>query len=337
MQPLPPITLFESRFGPIRHLMAPMAGISDTVFRTLIREMGAQAVVSELVSAEGIVRSGKKTLELMAYGEAERPVGIQIFGHDIKTLTEAARIVQGEGADFVDINFGCPVKKVVCDGGGAAWLRDPVELGKLLTSLKSVLRIPLTIKVRTGWDEESRNVLEVVQVAAESGVSWVAIHGRTRAQGYSGVADWELIRKVAWASPIPIIGNGDIITAAQAQQRIDGGYSHAVMIGRGALKNPWIFRELMGITEGNYDFMKLIQRHFELAIEKKGVGRAYLSLKKFLSWYAAGYAYSSPFRAKVFATHDIDELRALAEEFFASINHLPKRDDGQPFLMGGHG
>ena len=180
MQPLPPITLFESRFGPIRHLMAPMAGISDTVFRTLIREMGAQAVVSELVSAEGIVRKGQKTLDLRAYGEAERPVGIQIFGHDVRTLTEAARFVQGEGADFVDINFGCPVKKVVCDGGGAAWLRDPVELGKLLASLKSALRIPLTIKVRTGWDEDSRNVAEVVHVAAESGVSWVAIHGRTR-------------------------------------------------------------------------------------------------------------------------------------------------------------
>jgi len=333
---LPAIDLFQSRFGDIRYLMAPMAGISDTVFRTLIREMGAQCVVSELVSAEGMVRRGKKTLELMEFGEAERPVGIQIFGHDIATLTEAARIVQGEGADFVDINFGCPVKKVVCDGGGAAWLRDPVALGKLLDSVKGALRIPLTIKVRTGWDEESRNVMDVVKVAAESGVSWVAIHGRTRAQGYSGVADWDLIRQVAWASKIPVIGNGDIITSAQARARIDEGFSHAVMIGRGALKNPWIFRELSGESEGNYNFPALIERHFQLAIEKKGAQRAYLSLKKFLSWYAAGYPYSSPFRAKIFASHDIEELRRHSSEFFAGISHQPK-DEGQPFLMGGHG
>ncbi len=334
--PLPPITLFRDRFGEVRHLMAPMAGISDTVFRSLIREMGAQVVISELLSAEGLVRGGKKTLELMEYSEAERPVGIQIFGHDIKTMSEAARIVQGAGADFVDINFGCPVKKVVCDGGGAAWLKDPVQLGKLLSSMKAVLRIPLTIKVRTGWDEESRNVLEVARVAAESGVSWVAIHGRTRAQGYSGLADWELIRKVAWASSIPIIGNGDLVTAAQAREKLEKGYAHAVMIGRGALKNPWIFRELLG-EEPDFNLLKLIDRHFEIAIEKKGAARAYLTLKKFLAWYAAGYPYSSPFRAKIFATHDIDELKNLAVDFFSGISAESRVDDGKPFLMGGHG
>lgn len=334
---LPPIQIFKERFGEIRYLMAPMAGITDTVFRSLIREMGAQAVVSELLSAEGLVRGGKKTLELMAFGEAERPVGIQLFGHDIGTLTEAAKIVQAEGADFVDINFGCPVKKVVCDGGGAAWLKDPVALGKLLTAMKSQLRIPLTIKVRTGWDEQSRNVAEVVKVAADSGVAWVAIHGRTRAQGYSGIADWSLIREVAHASSIPIIGNGDIITAKHATDRIEQGYSHAVMIGRGALKNPWIFREVLGLDGVNYDFLALISRHFELAIEKKGSTRAFLSLKKFLAWYAAGYPRSSSFRASIFATHDVDELRELAFSFFSNINHVPKVDDGQPFLMGGHG
>ena len=194
------------------------------------------------------MRGGKKTLELMAFCEAERPVGIQIFGSSIDTMVEAAKIVQSQGADFVDLNFGCPVKKVVCDGGGAAWLRDPVELGKLLSAMKAVLRIPLTIKVRTGWDESTRNVQEVTRVAAESGVAWIAIHGRTRAQGYAGRSDWELIREVAHSSAIPVIGNGDIITASDAKRRIEEGYAHAVMIGRGALKIPGSFARFSGCT-----------------------------------------------------------------------------------------
>jgi nifR3 family TIM-barrel protein len=250
-------------------------------------------------------------------------------------MVEAARIVQGEGADFVDINFGCPVKKVVCDGGGSAWLRDPAAMGKLLVAMKSALRIPLTIKVRTGWDETSINVPDVVRVAAESGVAWVAIHGRTRAQGYAGHADWELIRRVAVDSAIPILGNGDLVTAAQARKRLDEGYCHAVMIGRGALKNPWIFRELAGETV-EYDFPKLIEEHFELAIARKGTKRAFLSLKKFLAWYASGYPYASQFRSRLFQTNDVEELRGLAKEFFERITYQPV-DDGQPFLMGGHG
>ena len=213
--------------------MAPMAGITDVVFRTLIRELGAEIVVSELISAEGLVRGGKKTLELVQFCEAERPVGIQIFGSSIDTLVEAAKIVQSQGADFVDLNLGCPVKKVVCDGGGAAWLRDPVQLGKLLSAMKAALRIPLTIKVRTGWDESSRNVHEVARVAGDSGVAWIAIHGRTRAQGYAGKSDWDLIREVARSSAIPVIGNGDIITASDAKKKIEDGFAHAVMIGRG--------------------------------------------------------------------------------------------------------
>ncbi len=333
---LSPILTFEERFGPLRYFMAPMAGISDVVFRRLIREMGAQAVVSELLSAEGLVRGGKKTRDMMYFCEEERPVGIQLFGSDVTTLVEAARIVQEEGADFVDINFGCPVKKVVCDGAGAAWLRDPAKLGELLSSIKSALRIPLTIKVRTGWDEASVNVGEVVKAAAGAGVAWVAIHGRTRAQGYSGTADWELIRQVALESPIPIIGNGDLVTSDKAVKRVEEGYANAVMIGRGALKNPWIFREILGQSTDDYDFPRLISRHFDLALEYKGRDRAFLSLKKFMAWYAAGYPYASQFRAKIFETHDIDELRSLTSDFFNGITYAPI-DDGTPFLMGGHG
>ena len=317
--------------------MAPMAGITDTVFRSLIRELGAEVVISELISSEGLVRRGTRTMELMGFGESERPVGIQIFGHSISSMAEAARIVEGEGADFVDINFGCPVKKVVCDGGGAAWLRDPKALGCLLREIKKGIRIPLTIKVRTGWDAESKNTAEIVKVAANEGISWVAIHGRTRAQGYSGIADWECIRAVAQESPIPIIGNGDLITAEQATEKLEKGYAHAIMIGRGALKNPWIFRQILGQKDGNFDFLKLVDRHFQLAIEKRNRHHAFLSLKKFLAWYAAGYTHASQFRRRLFETHDVEELRSLSLEYFATTNLIPKQDDGQPFLMGGHG
>ena len=149
-----------------------MAGISDIVFRSLIREMGAQVVVSELLSAEGLIRGGEKTRDMMRFSEQERPVGIQLFGSSVASMVEAARIVQEEGADFVDINFGCPVKKVVCDGAGAAWLKEPERMGELLVAMKAVLRIPLTIKVRTGWDDASINVHEIVKTAAQSGVAW---------------------------------------------------------------------------------------------------------------------------------------------------------------------
>lgn len=333
---LPAITTFKERFGDIRWVMAPMAGISDVIFRSLIREQGAQMVVSELISSEGLIRKGPKSWELMEFSETERPVGIQIFGSDPLKLREAAKIVQEQGADFVDINFGCPVKKVVCDGAGAAWLKEPERMGDMLHTVASALRIPLSIKIRTGWDHDSINAHEIVQTAAKAGVVWVAIHGRTRAQGYSGVADWELIRQVAAKSPIPIIGNGDILTAQHARARIDGGYCNAVMIGRGALKNPWIFRDLVHGEAAEYDFVALLSRHFELALQYRESRRAFLSLKKFMAWYAAGFHGASAFRASIFETHDVEELKERAFGFFANVKHRPI-DNGQPFLMGGHG
>lgn len=333
---LPAIDIFRERVGDVRFVFAPMAGISDTVFRLLMREMGAELVVSELLSAEGLVRGGKKTREMLEFDSRERPVGIQIFGSSPQIMAEAAKIVQGEGADFVDINFGCPVKKVVCDGGGAAWLKDPVKLGELLSTVKSALRIPLSIKIRTGWDDSSRNAKEVVNVAAQEGIAWVAIHGRTRAQGYEGRADWDLIREISQSSPIPIIGNGDVITAQRALDHIQRGDCHAVMIGRGALKNPWIFQQILG-QEPDRDFTKLIGRHFQIAEEKKDSKRAFLSLKKFMAWYASGFPHCSQFRSEIFKTHDLDELKRLSYGYFSMLNPSEFAEDGKPFLMGGHG
>lgn len=334
---LPAIELFAAKHGPARFVLAPMSGITDSVFRLLMREMGAEIVISDLISAEGLMRGGEKTRAMIAYEEGERPLGIQLFGGNPESLVEACKIVEAEGADFVDLNLGCPVKKVVKTGAGSAWLRDPVALGKILERMKRAITIPLTIKIRTGWDEGSINAREVIHVAYECGVSWVAVHGRTRAQGYAGQADWELIRDLAQTSPLPILGNGDILTAAQAQRRVAEGYAHGVMIGRGALKNPWIFSDLTQREKLQRDFVSMIDRHFELALGFKNESRAFLSLKKFLGWYASGLPGASQFRKSLFDTKEVCDLRRLSTDFFTGVDLRTKIDDGQPFLMGGHG
>ena len=224
-------------------VLAPMAGITDMPFRAFMKSMGAGVVVSELVSANGIKYGGENTLKLLDYEESERPVGLQLFGEDPQVLADAARKVQELGADFVDLNFGCPVKKVVQKGGGSAVLKDIPHLQKILRAVKSAITIPLTIKIRTGWDQNQRNAVEVIKVAHDEGIAWVAIHGRTRSQGYSGSADWEFIASIKAVSPIPIIGNGDITTAEMAVNRLRQSQCDGVMIGRGCLKNPWIFQE----------------------------------------------------------------------------------------------
>lgn len=229
---------FENPF-----ILAPMAGITDMPFRRLMRKMGTGAVISEFVSAHAVKNKAPSLKKYLAYHEDERPVGIQLFGGDDEILAEAAKIVEGVGVDFVDINMGCPVPKVTKKGGGSAWLCHPGDLGKMLALVKSSIQIPLTIKIRTGWDNDTKNALEIVKIAYNEGVSAVAIHGRTRQQGYSGQPDWDFIAEIASESKVPIIGNGDIITGPLAAARLRTSGCAAVMIGRGALKNPWIFQE----------------------------------------------------------------------------------------------
>lgn len=224
-------------------ILAPMAGITDMPFRRLMSKMGVGCVISEFVSAHALIQSQKKRDRYLSYHDDERPVGIQLFGDTPEALAEAAKIVEDTGVDFVDINMGCPVPKVTKKGGGSAWLTRSNELGDMLRQVRSAIKIPLTIKIRTGWDMQNLNAKEVVHIAAEEGIAWVAIHGRTRTQGYSGHADWALIRDVAQSSKIPIIGNGDIVSGPLAAARLLESGCAGVMIGRGALKNPWIFQE----------------------------------------------------------------------------------------------
>jgi nifR3 family TIM-barrel protein len=329
------------------YVLAPMAAITNAPYRLLMRELGAGIVVSELISATGMQYGGKKTLELCRYFEAERPVGLQIFGDGAEDLSQAAQELERRGVDFVDINLGCPVPKVVSKGGGAAMLRDPARLHAVLKTVKDSIRIPLTIKIRTGWDSCTINASECVHAGAEAGVEWVAIHGRTRAQGYEGQADWDLIARVKEKSPIPVIGNGDILTAEQAVRRLRESGCDGVMIGRGALRDPFIFRRIAAlegrpVPHPDWTYWMLIERHTALLRECFADFHIGVQLRKFLTWYSAGIEGASAFRKALYEQPHSEEGTArvveLGREFFDRPG-VEKQASflKDPFLKGGHG
>jgi tRNA-dihydrouridine synthase B len=327
-------------------VLAPMAAITDCAFRSFMREMGAGIVVTELVSSYGILYASGRTFEIMRFTESQRPVGIQIFGEDADIMAKAAQICEEKGADFVDINLGCPVPKVVKKGAGAAMLREPAALQKLLSTIKSAIKIPLTIKIRTGWDDATINTSDIVQAAYDAGVTWVAIHGRTRAQGYSGLADWDLITRVKEKSPVPIIGNGDVNSASKAVMRLKQTGVDGVMIGRGCLKNPWIFKQSLDLLKNGDHFVDNSRKDFggallrlkELVDERTDERRSTLTMKKFAAWFSAGYPNSQQFRRDLFAAESSTQILDTARNYFDQFDISAQMDTShEPFLMGGHG
>lgn len=302
-------------------------------------------VISELVSANGIEYAGAKTLDLLKFHAEERIVGLQIFGENPERLVRACQCVEGLGADFVDLNLGCPVPKVVKKGAGSAMCRDPLSLGRTLEAMVRSVTIPVTIKIRAGWDQNSRNALEVVKAAADAGVAWVAIHGRTRAQGYSGLADWELIAQVKERSSLPIIGNGDITTPELAVEKMRRYGVDAVMIGRGALRNPFIFEQSVALWRGEQcppaealRYVDLITEQRRLLSEAFPPRSAMIHARKFLAWYSSGFPGCHEFRSRLFSIPEPDTLWKEALIFFEkSARERDLRFLSQPFLMGGHG
>ncbi|MCB0412593.1 MAG: tRNA dihydrouridine synthase DusB, partial [Bdellovibrionales bacterium] len=325
-------------------VLAPMAGITDCPFRSFMREMGASVVVTELVSATGLQFSSQKTMGLMKFEEMQRPIGIQIFGETLEHLSFAAKAVEDMGADFVDLNFGCPVPKVVKKGAGSAILKDLDQMSLVLRTVKSAVNVPVTIKIRTGWEESSKNSREVCQRAYDEGISWVGIHGRTRAQGYAGEADWNYIAEVKATSPIPVLGNGDITSAKKAVSRLKESGCDGVLIGRGCLKNPWIFRESLKLWKESQtiseernlmDVFARLQYHLDRLCPER---ISLLQIKKFAAWFSAGYPDSAQFRKDLFRSQDRSEILSRIGEYFGRLEGLIAEDTSQePFLMGGHG
>ncbi len=322
--------------------MAPMSGITDVCYRQLMDEMGAGVLVSELVSAKGLMFNSEKTRRMIEiHKNPGTLVGLQLFGDYADDFIKVAHLVQEQGADFLDINLGCPVRKVVQKGCGSAMMRDPAYLESFLTKIRRNIGLPLTVKMRTGWSEEELTIHECVAAAQNAGCEWVAIHGRTRVQGYQGLADWDLMAEVKQRTTLPIIGNGDIRDAERAQTLLRNTGVDAVMIGRGALRNPWIFKQCTGeLGETlNPARMALLRRFHELLSPRYDTRRTLLYLRKLAVWLAFGYPGAAAFRGAMFQTPTTHEVLERAEGYFTGVDDLPvpRFDESEAFMMGGHG
>ncbi len=308
-------------------IMAPMAGITGLPFRLLVRFYGAGLAFSEMVSAEGLVRGSSRSFQYLRSDRDDFPLGVQLFGAKPEVMAEAAAIVAARGAALVDINMGCPVRKVTRTGAGAALLTDPPLAGRIIAAVRKVLKLPLTVKIRSGWDRGRINAPEIGRVAQESGADALTIHARTASDGYRGRADWAVIGRVKREIKIPVIGNGDIVSGADAVRMLAETGCDGVMIARGALGNPWIFREgieaiggLKPSTVSGGERSEVIARHFRLEAEHFGPEKASRDFLKHILWYTKGLPGASEFRRKVTSLPKGGMVTAVEE--FCRRGHL---------------
>ena len=331
---------FANRF-PI--FLAPMAGVTDKIFRQLCKELGADVVVTEFVSAEGIFRRNERTIHYLDFDEGERPLGVQLFGADPAHMGEAARMVlDWKRPDFIDLNFGCPVSKVVSKNGGSALLRDCPLLEKVARGVvEAVAPFPVTAKIRIGWDGASINATTTAKVLEDAGIRAIAVHGRTKEQGYSGEADWEVIAAVAGAVKIPVIGNGDIASAADARRRREQTGVAGVMIGRGAMSSPWIFREIKHhLATGELlpppsigEKWTFIRRHARLAVGRSGAEIPTMhSMRARLMAYSRGMPDAKHLRNRFSQVSTLADLDTIAEESILNEESRKAGKEGESLI-----
>ena len=322
-------------------VLAPLAGITHLPFRLVAKACGCGLVVSEMVSASGIWFDSKKTLQLMDSDPAERPLAIQIFGADPKIMAHAALKVQEAGADLVDINFGCAVRKVVKTGSGVALMNDLCKAEDILTAVTGAVDIPVTIKIRAGWQPDGRQALALGQIAENVGVAAVSLHPRTAQQGFGGRADWHLITALRRHLSIPVIGTGDILTAGDALRMMDETGCQAVMIGRAAMAKPWIFRQINDLINGreataadldtHFDIMRRYTRH---AVAYFGEEHACRMLRGRLNCFVKGLPHATDFRRDISNLADIDEALALIHTFEQRLRQGPDALDADAVTIG---
>ena len=306
-------------------ILSPMSGVTDCAFRSLVRSCSGPAaglLVSEFIAAEGLTRDNEKTLAMMRFKELERPISIQIFGADVDRMVRAAKMVEDAGADIVDVNCGCPAPKVVKRGGGAQLMREPTRLGEIVRGIRKAVNIPVTVKVRAGWDDDTRNALEVARMVESEGAAMVAVHGRTRVQLYSGRADWELVAEIRDALSIPVAGSGDVTTPEQALAHLSSGACDAVMIGRGAMGNPWIFAQVLAAHEGRTlpepDAEERIRalRDFRDALRETREDRKFIGRFRGLACrFVKGMRDGAAARREIGSAVDIDAVERIFSEF----------------------
>ncbi len=300
-------------------VLAPMAGITDLPFRILCKEFGVGYMYTELISAKGLIYENENTHKLLESNERERPVAVQIFGSDKNVLANAAKKLDNEEFDILDINMGCPAPKIIRNGEGSALMKNPKLIGEIVKSVVCSTKKPVTIKIRKGFDFDNVNAVEVAKIAEYNGASCVAVHGRTRSQFYSGKSDIEIIKAVKEAVKIPVIGNGDIATPLDAKHMLDYTGCDAVMIGRAAEGNPWVFREIIHYLETgelleiptNEEKIMLSLRHAKMLIDYKGPYTGVREMRKHIGWYTKGMPKSAELRAKINKAETYDEIEKL--------------------------
>ena len=315
---------------PGRALLAPMAGITDMPFRLIAKKNGAALVVTEMVSAVALVKNNSRTFDLLSFDVCEHPISVQIFGAEPFIMAEAAKIVEDRGFDIIDINMGCPIKKVIKQGAGAALLKEIEKAKEIIAKVKKAVKIPLTVKIRSGWDKSSRNFLEIGYMAEQEGVDAVILHPRLKTDGFSGKARWEDISELKSRLSIPVIGNGDIKKGDDAKRMIETTNCDAVMIGRGSLGNPWIFKEVNAaiakerIPNPPSREQKgiILLKHLYLAVKFKGELRGVREMRKHMGWYSKGLAAGSNFRKLAHQVNTFLQAKALIIDFF----HLKDED-----------
>lgn len=328
-------------------LLAPMAGICNIPYRLLMEDLGAGGTVSELISCHGINYGNQRTLDMLKIHPLEKNVGIQLFGEDPESMAKAAEVAESYGPKFLDINMGCPVAKVVTKGGGSALMKEIEALAPLFEGMRKRMKIPLSIKIRTGWDANSRNAAEILKIAHDSGIEWVAIHGRTRTQQYTGLADWNFIEELNDVKKLPLIGNGDLHHPFGVSERLKTTSCDALMIARGALRNPFIFLESLdpeyaakkkSVFLGK-DYWEVVKRLHQYCAETFTEERTVLvQLRKLVVWFAAGFPHAAAFRSQVFSTQTVEDCMKISEDYFLSLGSDQKSINyDEVFMSSGHG
>lgn len=310
-------------------VLAPMAGITDLPFRLICRRLGCGMTVSEMVSAKGLLYKNVKTTEMLRIDDGERPTAIQLFGSVPEELAEAARMVEASGADMIDFNMGCPVPKIVNNGEGSALMKQPQLAHDILAAMVKAVKIPVTVKFRAGWDDSSRNAVEIAKAVEAAGVSAVAVHGRTRQQFYEGKADWGIIAEVKQAVKVPVFGNGDIFTVEDGLRMLAETGVDGLMIGRGADGNPWIFRELAAVLRGEerpaapslQERLAQAAEHLDMLIDYKGEHISVKEMRRHISAYLKGLPHAAEFRGRFHKVDTREQFMELLAEYAACAAH----------------